>query len=157
MKAPNNLQQSASSHYGSYSGGGSSSCFKLDICPDLLLAGLVAAFAAIFYLLHTAITMKGRKKRRSLSFNDRNFFKVKYLWDVVNYGTVVSSFCTFQVARSGRLLFCSKKLASVCEKLFAKFRRLNDGRMRSLSRYLEWRLDMSQICSFFSLSSAVTV
>ena len=86
VKAPNNLQQSASSQYGSYSGGGSSSCFKLDICPDLLLAGLVAAFAAIFYLLHTAITMKGRKKRRAMSFYSRDVFQAKFLWDLVNYG-----------------------------------------------------------------------
>ena len=91
VRAPNNLQQSASSHYGSYSGGGSSSCFKLDICPDLLLAGLVAAFAAIFYLLHTAITMKGRKKRRSLSFNEKQVFHPKFLWDMVNLGNFKES------------------------------------------------------------------
>jgi hypothetical protein len=34
----------------------------VDICPDLMLAGLVAAFSAIFYLLHMAVTMKGKKK-----------------------------------------------------------------------------------------------
>ena len=38
---------------------------ELDICPDLLLAGLAAAAAAAFVALFTAITMAGRKKKRS--------------------------------------------------------------------------------------------
>ena len=38
----------------------------LDICPDILLAGLALAGAGIFAALVTAITMAGRKKKRSL-------------------------------------------------------------------------------------------
>ena len=86
VPAPSNLLSSPSQSYGSYSGGGSSSCFKLDICPDLLLAGLAAAFAAFFYILHTAITKKGRKKRRSLSSKTESMFKLKYVWDTIHYG-----------------------------------------------------------------------
>lgn len=41
--------------------------FDLDICPDLLLAGIAAAAAAAFALLYTAITMAQRRKRRSLN------------------------------------------------------------------------------------------
>ena len=37
----------------------------LDICPDLLLAGLALAAAGAFVALFTAITMQGRKKKRS--------------------------------------------------------------------------------------------
>ena len=37
----------------------------LDICPDLLLAGLALAAAGAFMALFTAITMAGRKKKRS--------------------------------------------------------------------------------------------
>jgi hypothetical protein len=93
VKAPprGGLLQSSSSTYGSYSGSSGSSCFKLDICPDLLLAGLAAAFAAFFYLLHTAITMKGRKKRRSLSLHAAEVFRVKFLWDLVHHGTETNS------------------------------------------------------------------
>ena len=39
--------------------------FDLDICPDLLLAGLALAAAGAFVALFTAITMQGRKKKRS--------------------------------------------------------------------------------------------
>ena len=38
----------------------------LDICPDLLLAGIAAAAAGFFAALFTAITMAGRKKKRSI-------------------------------------------------------------------------------------------
>ena len=37
----------------------------LDICPDILLAGLALAGAGAFAALVTAITMAGRKKKRS--------------------------------------------------------------------------------------------
>lgn len=53
---------------GSYGSHGSSSddgCGDVDICPDLLLAGLAAAGAAAFVVLFTQITMAGRKKKRS--------------------------------------------------------------------------------------------
>jgi hypothetical protein len=46
------------------------------LCPDLLLTGLVGAFAAMFYLLHTAITKKGRKKRSSSKPDWLNFVLV---------------------------------------------------------------------------------
>jgi len=39
----------------------------LEICPDLILGALGAALAAGFAALFTAITMAGRRKRRSLS------------------------------------------------------------------------------------------
>ena len=60
--------------YGSYSKGPvvkgiiDDNCmgFDIDICPDLLLAGLAAAAAGFFGVLFTAITMAGRKKKRSL-------------------------------------------------------------------------------------------
>lgn len=82
------LSSAASSVYGAYSGGGgSSSCFKLDICPDLLMAGLATAFAAFFYILHTTITMKGRKKRRSLSKTNDFFDLGKITQDMLHLGT----------------------------------------------------------------------
>lgn len=37
----------------------------VEICPDLLLAGIAAAAAAAFAILFTAITMAGRRKKRS--------------------------------------------------------------------------------------------
>ena len=37
----------------------------LDICPDILLAALAAAAAGAFVALFTAITMAGRRKKRS--------------------------------------------------------------------------------------------
>lgn len=40
--------------------------FDLDICPDLLLAGLALAAAGAFVALFTAITMAGRRKKRSV-------------------------------------------------------------------------------------------
>lgn len=65
-----------STQFGSYSGGYGKggkvddNCdgFDLDICPDLLLAGLALAAAGAFVALFTAITMAaaGRRKRRSL-------------------------------------------------------------------------------------------
>ncbi len=36
----------------------------LEICPDLLIAGLAVAGAAAFFLLYTGITMAGRRRRR---------------------------------------------------------------------------------------------
>ena len=38
----------------------------LDICPDLLLAGLALAAAGAFLAIYTAITAMGRKKKRSI-------------------------------------------------------------------------------------------
>ena len=39
---------------------------EIDICPDILLAALVAAAAAAFYAFYVAITMKGRRRERDL-------------------------------------------------------------------------------------------
>ena len=38
----------------------------LDICPDLILAALGAALAAIFAILFTLITSAGRRRKRSI-------------------------------------------------------------------------------------------
>ena len=56
---------------GSYSSSyGSASCLTIDICPDLLFAGLAAAAAAGFAFYYISITMAGkRRKRRSVSFD----------------------------------------------------------------------------------------
>ena len=53
---------------GSYSSSyGSASCLTIDICPDLLFAGLAAAAAAGFAFYYISITMAGkRRKRRSV-------------------------------------------------------------------------------------------
>ncbi len=40
--------------------------FDIDICPDLLLAAIGAAAAGAFAILFTAITMAGRRKKRSI-------------------------------------------------------------------------------------------
>ena len=45
---------------------GGDNCPTVDICPDLILAGLAAAGAAAFFFIYQAITVKaGRRKRRS--------------------------------------------------------------------------------------------
>ena len=45
---------------------GSDSCFDLELCPDLILAGFAAFGAAAFFFLYQAITMAGKRKKRSL-------------------------------------------------------------------------------------------
>ena len=63
------LKEAASAIYGSFSGmgGGSGSCFTLEICPDLLIAGIAVAAAAAFWLIYEAITMAGaRRKKRNV-------------------------------------------------------------------------------------------
>ena len=40
--------------------------FDIEICPDLLLAGLALAAAGAFLAIYTAITGMGRKKKRSI-------------------------------------------------------------------------------------------
>ena len=73
---------------GSFSGGGSSfgggsSCdgFNLDICPDLLLAGLAILAAGAFAALFTAIVMAGRRKRRSLNLKiNKEFLFHDLVW-----------------------------------------------------------------------------
>ena len=44
-------------------------CFTIDICPDLLLAGIAAAAAAAFVFLYQQITLKGKRKKRALDSN----------------------------------------------------------------------------------------
>ena len=59
------LQGAASGGHGSYSGGGGSgSCFTIDICPDLLIAAIAAAAAGAFYLIYTGITKASAKRRK---------------------------------------------------------------------------------------------
>ena len=71
---------------GSHSGGGyaTSSCLTVDICPDLLFAAIAAAAAAGFYLIYEAITVKGRRRKRSLFFNrdQTSIFNFDSLTDV---------------------------------------------------------------------------
>ena len=78
------LQAAASGQYGSYSGGsGSDSCFTIDICPDLLIAGIAAAAAAGFYFLYQQITLKGKRKKREFDFDivaDHPELSVIYDW-----------------------------------------------------------------------------
>ena len=53
------------------------SAFDLDICPDLLLAGIAAAGAAALIALYVALTMNPngrRKRRRSLDDEGHQFF-----------------------------------------------------------------------------------
>mgnify|MGYP006888804581 CR=1 FL=1 len=62
---PGKMQAAASGGYGSFSGMSSgSNCFTIDICPDLLIAGIAAAAAAAFFLIYQGITMASRRRRR---------------------------------------------------------------------------------------------
>ena len=64
---------------GSYSGGyGKDSCLTIDICPDLLFAGLAAAAAAGFAFFYMAITMEAerRRKKRNISFEVYETFSI---------------------------------------------------------------------------------
>ena len=56
------IQASASKH-GMMSGG--DNCPTVDICPDLILAGLAAAGAAAFFFIYQAITVKAGRRKRS--------------------------------------------------------------------------------------------
>ena len=60
----------ATSLLASYSGGSGGSydnCFDIDLCPDLLLAGLALAGAGAFLALYMSITMvPSRRRRRAL-------------------------------------------------------------------------------------------
>ena len=54
--------------FGSFQGGlsdaGSDSCFSINVCPDLIFAAVAAAAAVGVYYTYTAITTKGRKRRK---------------------------------------------------------------------------------------------
>lgn len=52
---------------GGYGGGSGSDCFTIDICPDLLIAGIAAAAAGAFFLIYQGITMAVRRRKRSVS------------------------------------------------------------------------------------------
>ena len=49
------------------------SCFEIGICPDLLLAAIIAAGAAFFFVLYEAITMAGRRRKRQTSGKHNSF------------------------------------------------------------------------------------
>ena len=76
---------------GSYSGGyGKDSCLTIDICPDLLFAGLAAAAAAGFAFFYMAITMEASKRRRKRSpgFTKDETFSFGLIFnDLFNFGT----------------------------------------------------------------------
>ena len=79
----------ASGGHGSYSGGGGSdSCFTIDICPDLLIAAIAAAAAGAFYLIYTGITKASRRRRkRSFMPNDDDLDD-----DSISFATDLSHF-----------------------------------------------------------------
>lgn len=80
------LQTSAQSLFGSFSGhggGSGSDCFTIDICPDLLIAGIAAAAAAAFFLIYQGITMAVRRRKRDSS--PESFF-----WEDLMLGKVVT-------------------------------------------------------------------
>ena len=79
--------------FGSHSGGGygdtpTGSCFSIDICPDLLLAALAAAAAAGFFAIYIAITMAGKRKKRSSESDSSSFQSV--FADILSLGKVCS-------------------------------------------------------------------
>ena len=73
--------------FGSLSLGGSgSSCFALNICPDLLLAGVAAGGAAAAYLLYTAITVKAGRKKREADSSFYTGLEMSDWWDAFHNG-----------------------------------------------------------------------
>ena len=77
-----------SSMFGSFSGGGygstpPGSCFSIDICPDLLLAALAAAAAAGFVAIFIAITMAGKRRKRS---EESQLSILSSISDILNLG-----------------------------------------------------------------------
>lgn len=88
----NKLDTSASSSYGhgygyghgSFGGGSSlfsgtgSSCFTVDVCPDLVMALAAAAGAAGVYFLYTAITVKAGRRFPTFEYGN--------VWDFVLNG-----------------------------------------------------------------------
>ena len=79
--------------FGSLSLGGSgSSCFALNICPDLLLAAVAAGGAAAVYLLYRAITVKAGRKKRDAGSSFSMGLEMSDLWDAVNYGMIIAHY-----------------------------------------------------------------
>ena len=64
-------------------------CATIDICPDILIAGVFIAGVAAFLLLYQTITMVGRRKKRGLK-HELDLFGIfeKYYEDYVYNGTV---------------------------------------------------------------------
>ena len=58
------LDTSENHGYGDFSSFGSSSCFSIDICPDLVLGAITAAATAAGLLIYLAIVAAGRRKKR---------------------------------------------------------------------------------------------
>ena len=69
-------------YYGSYYGISETyNCFKIDICPDFLLAGLAASGAAAFFWIYQAITVKaagGRKRSLQNFITSHDFDHLMY-------------------------------------------------------------------------------
>ena len=55
-------------------GHGGTNCYSVDICPDLLLAGIAVAGAVAFYLLYMGITMVVGRKRRKRSLEKDSIY-----------------------------------------------------------------------------------
>ena len=73
-------------YYGSYYGISETyNCFKIDICPDFLLAGLAASGAAAFFWIYQAITVKAAGRRKQ-SF--QNFIKSHDFDHLIDFFTV---------------------------------------------------------------------
>ena len=66
------MQTSSSDHHFGHFGyhENSGTCFKIDICPDFLMAGLAASGAAAFFWIYQAITVKAAAGRRKRSFQN---------------------------------------------------------------------------------------
>ena len=73
---------------GGYGGSSSGSCFSVDICPDLLLAGIAAAAAAGVFVIYAAITMAAERKKRSSKSGSNSFQSV--LANIINLGKIFS-------------------------------------------------------------------
>ena len=73
-------------------GGGNDNCISIDICPDIIIAGLVAAGVAGFFLLNMAITVAAgrRRKKRYLHLEQQKiltYFQKKFYigkWHILN-------------------------------------------------------------------------
>ena len=63
-------------------------CATIDICPDILIAAIFAAAAAVFVLLYMAITKAGRRRKR----NATTFPILEQVQDVVYNGSVLAVF-----------------------------------------------------------------
>ena len=81
---------------------------KLDICPDLLIAGLALFGAAAFAAVYTAITMAASRRRRKRTL-DQPIDWVRALWDFYWIGIVVRV-RVFVVPRESHLSHCVTRI-----------------------------------------------